>query len=502
MNYQIIAVLLITSLLSCTAVPIPPSEEIEDDGTEMPTDKPSDDHSEDPSESPSDDPIEEPSENPSDDSAEGPADGRPEEMTISLQFYGEGVNWPFVEEPLSVYKQRAGGEKYTYRYSYSSDGVEKTMELPFIISRGRFRRSEAEQISGKPGGSYQYTTFSNIEHNVLWFSDPTSWIRLPYIEGMRLKSVSVVHGNMYERQFRLQSDVSPEPAWYIDSEPKTAESYSDPVEMKIENTNDGMAYVIRFISNGNIRIFNITLVYEKELTSVASGKYRVAIMGDSISTYEDMLCDPEYLYWYPVNDGKHDPNLGVPGMEEYAVDAKEKTWWGRLIYEYTANAELDANSSFGGSRVISHPRTSAIDEDKTKMWDAGMVDRVYDFINPDVIFIHGGTNDCTIGTDPLGNFNWNTPIRELDMFSFRSAYAGMVRKILDYYEGVHIVLIIGPSLTPDYEESIIAVADHYNLDYVNFVGEEIDMCNGVHPSAVGHKQMADKIFSECGKYFQ
>ena len=418
----------------------------------------------------------------------------PQEMTISLQFYGEDAVWPFEEPAVSVYKQRAGGEKYTYSYAYMHEGKEMKVELPFVISRGRFRRSENEQSSGKPGASYEYKSFSNIEHNVLWFSDPTSWIRVPYIEGRRLKSVSVTHGNMYDRQFRLQSDVSPDPEWYLDSDPKIAVSYTEPVEMKVENTHDGEAYVVRFISTGNIRIFNMTLVYEKETVAPAAG-CRVGIMGDSISTFKDMLCDPEYRYWYPKTE--NDPNLGVAGREEYAVDTKEKTWWGKLIYEYMDNAVLDANSSFGGSKVISQPRTSDIDEDKTKMWDAGMADRVYDFINPDIIFIHGGTNDSTIGTDPLGSFNWSFPIRDLDVFSFRSAYDSMVRKMLDYYNGVKLVLIVGPSLTKAYEEAIITVADHYNLRYVNFVGDQIDMCNGVHPSAVGHKQMADKIYAAC-----
>lgn len=416
-----------------------------------------------------------------------------EELTISLQFYGKDIVWPFKESPVQVAKQRAGGEKYTYSCTYMHGSEQKTIDLPFVISRGRFRRSENEQSSGKPGGSYEYKSFSNIDYNVLWFSDPTSWIRLPYIKGKRLKSVSVTHGNMYERQFRLQGSVASEPQWYQDSESKIAASYTEPVELKVENTNDGEAYVVRFISNGNIRIFNITLVYESD--SKPSTQCRVGIMGDSISTFEGMLCDSEYRYWYPKTE--NDPNLGVPGREEYAVDAKEKTWWGRLIYEYMDNASLDANSSFGGSKVISQPRTSDTDEDKTKMWDAGMVDRVYDFINPDIIFIHGGTNDSTIGTDPLGYFNWSSSISGLDVFSFRSAYAAMVRKMMEYYDGVQLVLIIGPSLKKDYEESIISIADHYNLPYVNFVGENIDMCNGVHPSAVGHKQMADMIFETC-----
>ena len=423
----------------------------------------------------------------------------PSELTVSLQFYGEESQWPFKEEAVSVFQQRAGGEKYTYVYTYEYEGKEMTLELPFVISRGCFRRSEKEQASGKPGGSYEYTKFSNIDYKVLWFSDPTSWIRVPVISGRRLKSVSIQHGNMYERQFRLQTDVSPSPKWYCDSELKVATDYLEPVELKVENPNAEDAYVIRFISSGNIRIFNITLVYEK-VESSSSGKKRVGIMGDSISTFKDVLCNPEYLYWYPKEG--NDPNLGVAGREEYVVDAKEKTWWGRIIYEYSDNLELDANSSFSGSKVISQPRTSAIDEDKTKMWDAGMVDRVYDFINPDVIFIHGGTNDSTIGTDPLGNFNWESPLESLDVFSFRSAYVSMVRKLQDYYAGVQLILIIGPSLKKDYEESIVSVASYFQLPYVNFVGDDIDMCKGVHPSAVGHKQMADKIFATCKEYLK
>ena len=96
---SVFAVLLILLLSSCTVVPNPPSNENEDDGTELPTDKPS----EDPSDDPSDDPVDDPSEDPSD----VPVEVLPEEMTVSLQFYGEDVQWPFVEEPLSVYKQKA-----------------------------------------------------------------------------------------------------------------------------------------------------------------------------------------------------------------------------------------------------------------------------------------------------------------------------------------------------------------------------------------------------------
>lgn len=424
----------------------------------------------------------------------------PSELTVSLQFYGEESQWPFKEEAVSVFQQRAGGEKYTYVYTYEYEGKEMTLELPFVISRGCFRRSEKEQASGKPGGSYEYTKFSNIDYKVLWFSDPTSWIRVPVISGRRLKSVSIQHGNMYERQFRLQTDISSSPGLYRDSELNVASSYLEPVELKVDAPDAEGMHVIRFISPGNIRIFNITLEYEKVSSSLSSGKKRVGIMGDSISTFKDALCNSEYLYWYPKEG--NDPNLGVIGREDYVVDTKEKTWWGRIIYEYSDNLELDANSSFGGSRVISHPRTSATDEDKTKMWDAGMVDRVYDFVDPDVIFIHGGTNDSTIGTDPLGNFNWESPVESLDVFSFRSAYVAMIRKLQDYYSGVQLILIIGPSLKKDYEESIISVALYFKLPYVNFVGDQIDMCNGVHPSAVGHKQMADKIFATCKEYLK
>ena len=62
------------------------------------------------------------------------------------------------------------------------------------------------------------------------------------------------------------------------------------------------------------------------------------------------------------------------------------------------HGELDANSSWGGTRVVHEVKTG---RKSGKSINAGFVDRAYDFIDPDIIIIHGGTNEHNQST-PLG----------------------------------------------------------------------------------------------------
>lgn len=420
--------------------------------------------------------------------------GLPEEMKISLSFTGE--TWPFEESCIAKASQRAGGEKYTFTYDYADSDPSASIELPFVISRGRYRYStQSNYVFAKP---------SNIDNKVLIFSADSSWIKLPAIEGRRLKSVSIYHDNTYsERRFRVQDDISSTPDYIRYSNAVKAETYGTPVEMKVEldDTRAGWPYVVKFTEKGGVRVFRIELVYT-EAWPEARKKTRVGIMGDSISTFVGELFDVEYRPWYPIVG--NDRNIGVEGREEFVLDRREETWWGGLVYEYMDNAVIDANSSYGGSKVISQPRTGYVSASTDYMWDAGMADRVYDFNTPDIIFIHGGTNDSTLDT-PLGDYEWDLPISEMDVFKFRSAYVSMVRRLLDYYKDVQLILIIGDSLKKDYEESIIAIAGHYGLPYVNFVGMDVEKCdkdNYAHPSAAGHGFMARHIYDSCREYLR
>lgn len=223
---------------------------------------------------------------------------------------------------------------------------------------------------------------------------------------------------------------------------------------------------------------------EDEEIDMTPKHHRVGILGDSISTFEGTLCNSAYSPFYP----KDDPNVGV--NPDLAVDRKEKTYWWRLIYEYMPNAELDANSSWGGTRVVHEVK---------KDIGAGFVDRAYDFVNPDIIIIHGGTNDKNQST-PLGEYDWDAPVGEGDLSCFRSAYVQLVKMLQERYEGVQLILLIGDTLTSGYENSIIEIARHFGLPYVDFVGVSIPKCKGSHPTAQGMSIMAERIYNTCKDY--
>ena len=225
---------------------------------------------------------------------------------------------------------------------------------------------------------------------------------------------------------------------------------------------------------------------EDEEIDMTPKHHRVGILGDSISTFEGTLCNSAYSPFYP----KDDPNVGVD--PDLAVDRKEKTYWWRLIYEYMPNAELDANSSWGGTRVVHEVK---------KDIGAGFVDRAYDFVNPDIIIIHGGTNDKNQST-PLGEYDWDVPVGEGDLSCFRSAYVQLVKMLQEKYEGVQLILLIGDTLTSGYENSILEIARHFGLPYVDFVGASIPKCKGSHPTAQGMSIMAERIYNTCKDYLQ
>jgi len=410
------------------------------------------------------------------------------ELTIDLDFNNEDKVWPFDEACFAKESQRAGGEKYTYRYRWIADEKEYSAELPFVLSRGRYRDSSTS--------SYGFVAPSNITGRILNFSADSAWIKLPAIKGKRLKSVSIWHdGATVARKYRVQSDISSRPYYMVWSDAVKAEEYGKPVEMRVtlEDSKEGWPYVVKLTEPGNFRVFRLVLTYI-DAPQEAGKKTRVGIMGDSISTFAGELFDQEYRPHYPRSQ-----DAGTADD----VTSVRQTWWGKLVYELMTDAEIDANSSMGGSKVISQPRSGYVSTDH--LWDAGMVDRVYDFNTPDIIFIHGGTNDNTLKSE-LGTIQCDLPIWEVDDFKFRSAYASMVRKLMDYYSDAQLILIIGNSLSEPYAQAIINVAEHYDLPYVSFIGDEIKACasdaSGIHPNPVGHAFMAKKIYESCKEYLQ
>ena len=219
-------------------------------------------------------------------------------------------------------------------------------------------------------------------------------------------------------------------------------------------------------------------------------KRKVGVLGDSISTMDGAMCNEDYSPFYPGSD----PN--VTANPSIAVDAKEKTYWWKVIYNYMKNGVLDVNSSWSGTRVVHEIKSGRVSK---KSIGAGFVDRAYDFVDPDIILLHGGTNDKN-QSSPLGNYDYDLPIGQLDENCYRSAYIKLVKMLQNRYEGVQIIVIIGDTLTKDYENSTIAIAEHFGLPYVNFVGVSVPKCKGSHPTEPGMEQMAKAIYEQCADY--
>ena len=216
------------------------------------------------------------------------------------------------------------------------------------------------------------------------------------------------------------------------------------------------------------------------LPSWGNSPVRIGLIGDSISTFAGWL--PEgYVAFYPNS---------ASGIQEV-----EQTYWHRLRYDLMPDAVLDRNLAFSATRVakIGTDDNYDLNDFVTRVDQVG-------FDDPDIVLIHGGTNDRRASTSahaPLGDYGYDKPLEELDRYCFRSSYVCLVRKIMEKHPGVKIVCIIGDTLNTekyqDLADSIKAIADHYGFPTVSFT-YALESADGVHPSLYGAEYMADRIF--------
>lgn len=247
-------------------------------------------------------------------------------------------------------------------------------------------------------------------------------------------------------------------------------------------------------------------------------KTRVSLIGDSISTFEGYM--PAGYTW-------HYPNSTAD------VDVVEKTWWHRLIYHYMENAELDMNLSFSNTTVT-------MNQDKNNV---GVYWYGHDFCSrfieckgmgdPDVILIHGGTNDHGHNTGEflIGNMSMKSSDNPSDYLmnliftqadkaktveqaealpydNFVRAYTKLVRMMQTRHPKAMIICIIGDSVGDAMQYCIHTIAKHYGCKVVDFYAingfrentyvTKYDAAH-VHPDANGMDYMANKIYTEIFK---
>lgn len=211
-------------------------------------------------------------------------------------------------------------------------------------------------------------------------------------------------------------------------------------------------------------------------------KARVAVIGDSISTFEGMI------------PSDHRPYYTNPAAANCDVTSWTKTYWGILLNDYW-RCDLDVNTSWSGSSVASGKegtvRTPFVDDSRLGLLQ-----------NPDCVILFGGTNDA-IATNGigLGEFCYDTPLAQIDHNKrFRDAYIYVIKYIQNKFPEAKIICIIGTQITGEYGNSVAEIAAHYKFPCVDFRGEEeegkVTIYSGSHPDAAGHLYMATKIYNQ------
>lgn len=240
---------------------------------------------------------------------------------------------------------------------------------------------------------------------------------------------------------------------------------------------------------------------------------RVSVIGDSISTFRGYI---EYGFpaHYPTTDGD--------------VTLVKQTYWYRLIYDYMSNAKLDTNLSYSGSEVS---------RNATQAYGPCFFERFeeYGLGSPDIVLIHGGTNDYAHGVAALSTgyliqgsaaptdaqmqalFDAaESDLGSLNDREFCSAYIKLICMIRQKYPDVKIVCIIGDYVSIGIQKSIKAIAEHYgagcvDLYAVNGFNDQTympkhdynpDTGKGCHPGAVAMEFIAEKIYSELGAWLE
>ena len=280
-------------------------------------------------------------------------------------------------------------------------------------------------------------------------------------------------------------------------------------------------------------------------------KLRVSLIGDSISTYDEYI-PSEYNSMHSEGNASYYPAKGT-------LTSVAQTYWYNLIYDKMEDAELDMNNSFRGTMVTRRVEDNYLGVDYcARVASHGLG-------QPDVVLIHGGTNDCskhsdtytvrpglyradlylsesflkdhyskgfltdeyksetyagmapaTIPSDEEFNKVYATAeaadtweeIQALEDRTFIHAYVKLLNMIHFKHPDAKVVMIIGDELTARAEESIIKIAGHYEdmygYRYVDFcpLASKVTPTNNAHPDAAGHAFMANTIYNQLESYLK
>ncbi|MBE6284474.1 MAG: hypothetical protein E7098_09060 [Mediterranea massiliensis] len=204
-----------------------------------------------------------------------------------------------------------------------------------------------------------------------------------------------------------------------------------------------------------------------------SAQQKVAILGDSYSTFAGHLSPATNFTWYSA-----DLNSDIAKNND--VHSVEQTWWHQFVTKM--GYELVCNNSFSGSTIC---HTGYNKEDYT---DRSFITRLHHLGNPDIILIFGGTNDSWAGV-PIGEYQYEG-WTNADLYNFRPAFAYMLHNLRQLYPQAKIYNITNSELSEAVTVSADEICRHYNVP--NLLLKDVEKQWG-HPSVRGMEVICNQL---------
>lgn len=247
---------------------------------------------------------------------------------------------------------------------------------------------------------------------------------------------------------------------------------------------------------------------------------RISVIGDSISTFRGIVPNG-YGCHYPTADGD--------------LTSMSQTYWWILANDLMLDATIERNISYSGS-CVAYAQSVDLPHYTMRFIDNQGVGE------PDIVIIHGGTNDWAKNKAPLyGSVSMQATsgpsdadlaplfstaeaattrkaVEALDDTTFCTAYIKLIELILERRADTKIVCIVGDYTGVGVQQSIHKIAAHYpdnarvvDLLAVNGFNDQVYMPKhdynhetgkGCHPSAKAMVFMANKIYDELGAWLE
>ncbi|MCD8293350.1 MAG: SGNH/GDSL hydrolase family protein [Prevotellaceae bacterium] len=205
---------------------------------------------------------------------------------------------------------------------------------------------------------------------------------------------------------------------------------------------------------------------------------KVAVLGDSYSTFGGYMTPETNLCWYNGPDGGTDKKNDVTKVEE--------TWWYRLTA--MPQYELTCNNSYSGSTVC---HTGYRKKDYS---DRSFITRVHNLGTPDIILVFGGTNDSWAGV-PIGHYQYEGWTKQ-SLYAFRPAFCYLMASLKQLYPDARIYSITNSELSDAVTGSMEEICGHYGITNIRL--HDIEKQQG-HPSVEGMKSIYEQVAAVLGE---